>query len=85
VELLFISISTILLMVKRTNREVRSAIFEALKDNKKHSYGELERKVNTNWRTIRDHVENMKLFGAVEIIDNKVKITAFGLKVMKKL
>jgi len=71
-------------MVKRTNKEVRNAIFEALKDNKAHSYGSLERKVNTNWRTIRDHTEYMELFGAVGIVNDKVKITAFGLKVMKK-
>ena len=72
-------------MAKRTNKEVRKAIFEALKDKKKHSYGELERKVNTNWKTIRDHIEYMELFGAIEIVERKVIITDFGLKVMKKI
>jgi predicted transcriptional regulator len=72
-------------MVKRTNKEIRKALLEALKDKKPHSYGELERKVNTNWRTIRDHVEYMELFDATEMVDNKVRITDFGLKKMKKL
>jgi len=72
-------------MAKRTNKEVRKAIFKALKDRKTHSYGELERKVNTNWKTIRDHIEYMELFDAVEIVDGKVKITGFGMKVMKKI
>jgi len=72
-------------MTKRTNKEVRKAIFKILSDKKLHSYGDLERKVNTNWKTIRDHIEYMELFDAVEIIDNKVKITDYGLKVTKKL
>jgi hypothetical protein len=42
--------------MKRTNKEVRKAIFEALADGKEHSYGDLERKVNTNWKTIRDQI-----------------------------
>jgi len=72
-------------MVKRTNKEVRKAIFKILCDGKEHSYGDLERKVNTNWKTIRDHIEYMKLFGAIELIKGKVKITDFGLKTSKKL
>jgi predicted transcriptional regulator len=72
-------------MIKRTNKEIRKDIFEAVKDGKEHSYGELERKVNTNWRTIRDHIEYMELFGAVEIVENKVRITDFGRKILKKL
>ena len=71
-------------MTKRTNKEVRKAIFNTLKDKKLHSYGDLERKVNTNWKTIRDHIEYMLLFEAVELIEGKIKITSFGLKVMKK-
>lgn len=72
-------------MVKRTNKEIRKAIFEILKDKNLHSYGDLERKVNTNWRTVRDHIEYMELFDAVEFIEGKVKITDFGLNVIKKL
>lgn len=72
-------------MVKRTNKEIRNAIFKALSDNREHSFGDLERKVNTNWKTIRDHIEYMELFGAVEIIGTRIKITEFGIKIMKEL
>ena len=72
-------------MVKRTSEEIRRDIFLALKNQKLYSYGALERKVNTNWNTIRKHIDTMKLFGAAEIIKGKVKITKFGLEVLKKL
>ncbi len=72
-------------MVKRTNREIRKSIFNILKDNKAHFYGDLERKVNTNWKTIRDHIEYMELFYAIKINDGKIKITDFGFKVLRRL
>lgn len=71
-------------MVKRTNREIRNAIFNVLSDNREHSFGDLERKVNTNWKTVRDHIEYMELFGAVEMVGTRVKITEFGVKVFEK-
>lgn len=71
--------------MKRTHKEVRKAILEALRDNKEHVYGYLERKANTNWQTVRDHCEYLELFGAIEIKDKKVKITKKGLEVLKKL
>jgi predicted transcriptional regulator len=72
--------------MKRKNREVRKAIFSALSDGKEHSYGELERKVNTNYQTIRDHIEYIELFGAVEISkENRIKITEFGRKILRKI
>ena len=42
-------------MAKRSNREIRKAIFEVLSDKKTHSYANLERKVNTNWFVIHKH------------------------------
>jgi len=72
-------------VVKRTNKQIRRALLSVLNDKKTHSFGSLERKVNTNWRTIRDHVETMKLFGAIEVIDGKIKITDFGVKIFKKI
>ena len=57
-----------------------------LNDNKEHSFGDLERKVNTNWKTIRNHCEDLELFGAVAISkENKVKITKNGKDLLKKL
>ncbi len=71
---------------KRTYKEIAKSILKSLSDCNEHSYGELERKVNTNWKTIRDHIEYMKLFSAVEISkENKIKITEFGLKILKKI
>jgi predicted transcriptional regulator len=71
-------------MGKRTNREIRRALFEVLKNGKKYSYGKLESKINTNWKTIRDHIEYMELFGAVRF-DDGIVITDFGLEIVKKL
>ncbi len=73
-------------MSKRTAKEVRKAILKALSDGKEHTYGYLERKVNTNWQTVRNHCDELKLFNAVIISkENKVKITRQGLELLKKL
>jgi predicted transcriptional regulator len=72
--------------MKRTHREVRKVILEVLSDGKSHSYGDLERKANTNWKTIRDHCEDLELFESITISeDNKIKITKRGLEVLAKL
>jgi predicted transcriptional regulator len=71
--------------MKRTFKEVRKAILQVLSDNKEHVYGDLERKVNTNWQTIREHCKDLELFEAVVIKDNKVKITKKGLELLKKV
>ena len=73
-------------MVKRTVQEVRKAILEALNDGKEHTYGDLERKVNTNWQTVRNHCNDLMLFKAVTISeDDKVKITKEGRELLKNL
>lgn len=73
-------------MSKRTFFKIRKDILKALNDQKEHSYGDLERRVNTNWRTIRLHCKDLQLFNAIAISkDNKVKITNFGLKILSKL
>ncbi len=73
-------------MAKRTHREVTRAILNALKDSEEHSFGEIERKANTNWHTVRDHCEELEIFGAVEITKaGRVKITKFGLSILKKI
>lgn len=73
-------------MPKRTVQEVRKAILKALKDGQEHSYGNLERKANTNWQTVRNHCNDLMLFKAVSISkDNKVKITKEGRELLKDL
>jgi len=71
--------------VKRTHEAVLQAILKALDDGKLHAYGELERKANTNWRTIRDHCRALEFFEAIELRENKVIITEIGKKVLSKL
>lgn len=72
-------------MSKRTFLEIRRRLLKELSDGEEHSYGSLERKVNTNWKTIRMHCEDLKLFNVITISKNKVKITKFGLGCIKKL
>lgn len=72
-------------MVKRTIREIRKSILKALSDGKEHSYCDLERRVNTNWKTVRDHCDELKFFKAITISENKkIKITKYGLKLLKE-
>ncbi len=73
-------------MAKRTSKQVRKAILKVLSDGKEHTYGDLERKANTNWQTVRNHCDDLKLFNAVIITkENKIKITKQGLKLLKKI
>ncbi len=71
--------------MKRTHKEVRKAILESLSDGKLHSYGDLERSVNTNWQTIRDHVDDLILFDLADIENGKIKINDKGREFFKKL
>lgn len=83
-------------MSKRTFKEVRKAILEILKDGKPYSLGSLERKVSTNWQTIRNHCDDLLLFNAITKKEFKkhdqngrpyieVTITKEGLTLLKKL
>ncbi len=72
--------------MKRTSKQIRKHLLEALKDGREHSYSDLERKLNTNWKSIRDHCEDLLLFGAITVSrENKVKIAKYGLEILKKL
>lgn len=82
--------------MKRTTSEIKKRILQILTQNGKQTYAELERKVNTNWYTIKNNCDELEKFGAVEIKKlNKhdangrpffeVKITNTGREVLKKL
>ncbi len=72
--------------MKRTSRQTRKAILEALKDGKEHSYSYIERKADTNWESVRNHCKDLLDFEAVMISkDDKVKITRQGIDLLKKL
>ena len=83
-------------MSKRTSKEVRKAILEILKDGNPHSLGDLERKVGTNWISVRTHCDDLLLFNAVikkefQKHDQngrpyiEVTITKIGSELLKKL
>ena len=83
-------------MPKRTTKEVRKAVLEALKDGKPHSLGDLERKTGSNWISIRNHVDDLLLFSAVtkkEFARHdqngrpyvEVTVTKDGLALLRKL
>ena len=62
-------------MVKRTYKEIMLVILKTLSDGKEHSYGNLERKVNTNWRTIRDHCEILEMLGKIKVTkEGKIRL-----------
>ena len=72
-------------MVKRTHREILISILQALNNGKEQAYGSLERKVNTNWKTIRDHTKLLALFEFIQISkENKIKISSRGREILKK-
>ncbi|MDO8511417.1 MAG: hypothetical protein Q7S55_04600 [Nanoarchaeota archaeon] len=83
-------------MSKRTAQALRKDVLEALKDGKPHSLGDLERKTGSNWLSVRNHVDDLILFGAVtkkEFARHdqngrsyiEVTITKEGLALLKKL
>jgi predicted transcriptional regulator len=72
-------------MSKRSFQEIRKAVMKILSDGKEHSYGEIERKVNTNWQSVRLHCQELEFFKAATISkDNKVKITSHGLQLLRE-
>jgi predicted transcriptional regulator len=72
-------------MPKRTHAQIRQAILKALSNGKEHSYGELERIVDTNWQTVRNHCADLEMFKAVIIKEGKVKITEIGREALRKM
>lgn len=73
-------------MVKRTFLQIMYEILNVLSDGKIHSLSNLEKKVNTNWQTIRLHCKNFELFEAInKEQNNSIKITLIGLKTLNKL
>jgi len=48
-------------------RHKRKEILSVLKDGKSHTFAELERKVNSNWETIRNHCKELEIFNIITI------------------
>ncbi len=80
-------------MSKRSSYTIKKQILLKVKE-KPATYAELERKVNTGYRTVKANCEELKDYNFIEIdkvIDpangrpsNVVKITEKGLKQVKK-
>lgn len=70
--------------MKRTSLELKKAILEVINDNIEHSYVDLERKVGSNWKTIRNHCKELEFFEALIISENKVKILNRGKYLLEK-
>lgn len=74
---------------------IKKLILKALEDGKPHTYAELERKVNSNWQTIRSHCKELEIFNCI-VIEKKeshkrnnkpyyeIIITRLGLDALKK-
>ena len=71
--------------MKRNYKQVKKAILKVLSDGKMHSYAEIEKKANTNWLSVRNHIEDLELFEAVKKVKDRIIITDFGIKVLSKI
>jgi len=79
--------------MKRSSYQIKKQILLKIKE-KPATYAELERKVNTGYRSIKSNCEELKEYDFIEVekvIDpangrpsNVVKITEKGLKQLKK-
>lgn len=83
-------------MSKRTSHEIKREILKILKSGQVYSFAELERKINTGFRSVVTNCKELESFGTVTIQKlNKnesngrpyfqVSITKNGLDVLKKL
>ena len=80
-------------MNKRSSKEIKNRILTLIKSSVM-TYAQLERKVNTGYRTIKSNCEELESFGMIKIdkkinskngqISNIVKITERGLEYLKK-
>ena len=82
--------------MKRSSKEIKRSLLQILKDGKPYSYAQLERKINTGYRSIVANCKELETFGSVEIkkLDKheangkpyfQVSITANGREILKKL
>lgn len=53
--------------MKRTSQEIKKAILTILSKGNQYTYSELERKVNTGYRSIVSNCKELEMFKAVNI------------------
>jgi len=82
--------------MKRTSQQIKKRILEILSGGKTYTYAELERKINTGYRSIVANCQELKAFNAIKITKYDkhkangkpyflVEITAQGTKFLKNL
>lgn len=54
--------------MKRKTLDVQKEIFKTIKDNQGITMSQLERKVRTNPRSLKEHCENLAYFKLIKII-----------------
>jgi len=64
---------------KRSSIQLKHDILKILSNNEEHSISFLERKVKSDWDTIKNHCDELEVLNSVEYIGSKVKITEHGL------
>lgn len=80
-------------MTKRSSYKIKKAILEKVRE-KPATYADLERKINTGYRTVKNNCEELKDFGHIDIQksihpankkeSNVVNITETGMKFLLK-
>jgi len=58
-------------MKRRSGLELKKKILQILRDNGELTLGEIERKTNTNNKTILSHIKELEFFEKVEVIKHK--------------
>jgi len=82
--------------MKRTSQEIKKRILELLSNNRSYTYAQLERKINTGYRSIVSNCKELESFDAVKIKKLKkhsangrpyfiVEITEQGIKFLHNL
>ena len=79
-------------MSKRSSYEIKKKILMQVKE-KEATYAELERKINTGYRTIKSNCDELEDYGFIKVqevkhpangrLAHKVKITGRGMETIK--
>ncbi len=59
-----------MVVVRKTGLEIKKEILKLLK-NEEYSLRKLERKVNTNYNTIKTHLGELEFLGLIEIVEHE--------------
>ena len=75
---------------------MKKQILSALIENKTMSYAQLEKKLNSNWQTIRSHCKELEVFNCIDVKEMKshtrnnkpyteINITKQGIDILKNM